>query len=71
MGMVYLDFYHLLFPYSELHPPIEEQLYLFMKRFRTQPSEFFGMDYDLRMRIFFRELAIVKKEYEDNQKMNE
>lgn len=36
-----------------------------MKRFHTQPSEFFNLDNETRDLIFDRELEIVKKEYEE------
>jgi len=59
----------MLFQYSEKNPPLEEQLYLFLKRFRTQPSEFFALDKDLRDSLYKREFALIKKEYEDSEKL--
>lgn len=59
----------LLFHYSEKNPPIEEQLYLYLKRFRTQPSEFFGMDKTMRLNIFHREWKLVQKEAEEAEKI--
>jgi len=58
----------MLFRFSEENPPIEEQLYLFMKRFRTQPSEFFGLERKLRLSLFHRELRLLKEEYENAKK---
>ena len=52
----------MLFLWSEENPPIEEQLYLFMKRFRTQPSEFYALERDLRLRLYRRELDLLQKE---------
>jgi hypothetical protein len=49
---------------SEKNPPIEEQLYLFMKRFHTQPSEFFAMERSLRLQLYARELKLLKEEAE-------
>jgi hypothetical protein len=65
---VYQEFYKMLFLCSEKNPPIEEQLYLFMKRFHTQPSEFFAMEWNLRRNIFFKELELLEKEYEQHKK---
>lgn len=64
-----LDIIHkLLFQYSEKNLPIEEQLYLFMKRFRTQPSEFFAMDKKLRKKIFDREWRLVQREAKEAER---
>lgn len=60
----------MLFRFSEKNPPIEEQLYLFMKRFRTQPSEFYSLEKDVRLRIYQREWKLVVKEAEDAEKLN-
>lgn len=59
----------MLFQYSEKHPPLEEQLYLFLKRFRTQPSEFFALDKDLRDKLYKREFAMLKREFEESEKL--
>jgi hypothetical protein len=59
----------MLFQYSEKHPPLEEQLYLFLKRFHTQPSEFFKLDKDLRDKLYKREFAMLKKEFEESEKL--
>lgn len=40
-----------------------------MKRFKTQPSEFFALDYDMRMEIYFREFDLVKEEAADADRM--
>lgn len=61
----------MLFLYSEDLPPIEEQLYLFMKRFRTQPSEFFGMDRELRLSLYKREYDLVKKEAKEVERLGQ
>lgn len=58
----------LLFQYSEKNPPIEEQLYLFMKRFRTQPSEFYAMNKGVRERLFNREWRLVQKEAKEAER---
>lgn len=65
----YFDFYEALFQFSEEKPPIIEQLYLYLKRFRTQPSEFYAMDKDDRLEIYHREFKIVKEEYEKMKKL--
>lgn len=62
ISLSYGIFSELLFHYSESLPPLEEQLYLFMKRFRTPPSEFYAMDREERLKIFHREYNLVKKE---------
>ena len=67
-GIVFQEFYKMLFLWSEKNPPLEEQLYLFMKRFRTQPSEFFGMDWKLRRKLFFIELELIERENEQHRK---
>jgi hypothetical protein len=64
VGFVHHNLRNILFLPSEKNPPIEEQLYLFMKRFRTQPSEFFSMNRELRLSLYARELRLVKEEYE-------
>lgn len=71
LGFCRDETYKLLFMPSESRPPIEEQLYLFMKRFRTQPSEFFNMDRTLRLSIYFREWELVKSEYEKAKKLED
>ena len=65
----HLELHNMLFLHSEARPSLEEQLYLFMKRFRTQPSEFFGLSRDLRLSLYFRELDMVKAEYKRIQEM--
>ena len=67
--MTFGYFYKLLFRFSEKNPPIEEQLYLFMKRFRTQPSEFYSMDKQMRLKIYHREWKAVLKENEEAEKL--
>ena len=68
-GFSFQDLKELLFLWSEKNPPIEEQLYLFMKRFRTQPSEFYALDRDLRLRIYNREHELLKKEAEKMEEL--
>lgn len=58
------DYKNLFFQYSYTLPPLEEQIYLYMKRFRQQYSEIMSMPIKLRNKLFLRELAIVKKEAE-------
>ena len=68
-GLLYDDLIDiLLFPESEKNPPIREQLYLFMKRFKTQPSEFYALDREDRLWIYEREYDLVKKEAEEADK---
>lgn len=68
-GFVFHELYKMLFLHSEKNPPIDEQLYLFMKRFRTQPSEFFNLERDLRLSLYKRELKLVEHEYEQAKKL--
>ena len=63
VGFVTRNLYNMLFLASEKNPPLEEQLYLFMKRFRTQPSEFYGMDRTTRLNLYRREYKVVMEEY--------
>lgn len=48
---------------DKYNPPIDEQLYLFMKRFHTQPGEFFSMDRRLRLNLYKREFSLLEEEY--------
>lgn len=59
----------LLFPPSEKNPPLREQLYLFMKRFKTQPSEFYALEREERMWIYKREYELVKAEAEEAERV--
>lgn len=45
-------------------PPLEEQLYLFMKRFKTQPSEFYKLPTEVRLMLYRREYEVLMKENE-------
>ena len=54
----------MLFQSSEKNPPLMEQLYLFMKRFKTQPSEFYAMEREDRIELFNREVKLLQKEAE-------
>lgn len=58
----------MLFLFSEENPPIEEQLYLFLKRFHTQPSEFYKLDREVRLKLYKREFKLLEAEYEEAQK---
>lgn len=58
----------MLFLFSEENPPIEEQLYLFLKRFHTQPSEFYKMDREIRLKLYKREFKLLEEEYKEAQK---
>lgn len=68
IGFVEYQLTNGLFLFSEKNPSIKEQLYLYLKRFHTQPSEFFNMDRDLRLEIYQDEYALAKKEYEEGLK---
>lgn len=62
-GFLYYGLDSMLFGFSEKNPPVEEQLYLFMKRFNTQPSEFYSLDRKMRLILYKRELSLVEEEY--------
>ena len=54
--------------FSIKNPPFEEQLYVYMKRFHTQPSEFYKMDRLLRLKLYTRERELIEHE---NKRVNE
>lgn len=56
--------------FSMKNPPLEEQLYVFMKRLHTQPSEFFSMERGLRLRIYQRERDLIEYEHKKIQELN-
>ena len=60
----------MLFQPSEKNPPLREQLYLFMKRFKTQPSEFYALGREERLDLFNREVELMKRENEKAEAVN-
>ena len=52
----------LFFRYSGTMPDIEEQLYLYMKRFRVGYTDFMKIPTHLRTSLFAREYKIIKEE---------
>lgn len=70
-GISQYELWELFFQPSDKHPPIEEQLYLFMKRFHTQPTEFFNLDYKLRMAMYEREMLLIEHENKERAKTQE
>lgn len=67
-GLLHHNLIEGLFQASENTPPIIEQLYLFMKRFHTQPTEFYGIPRPTRLQLYRMEAKVV--EYE-NKKADE
>jgi len=61
----------LLFRYSRKTPPLTEQLYVFMKRFRTQPSEFYNLERSVRLELYRVEAKLIEKEIKDSEKSRE
>ena len=61
-GLVFHNFNTALFLPTAKKPPIEAHLYLFMKRFHTQPSEFFLLDRSMRLNLYKRELDLLEYE---------
>ena len=58
----FLTYINLFFQFSEENPPLEEQVYVFSKRLKMQPSEMMRLKTAHRIKMFKYEIDLIKKE---------